>query len=69
MSFNLYLALATAVLLGVRWAIYEVQERTEDGPSFLTFMLDTNSTPHDRVRPLMFGLIAVAVVIGAFVVE
>lgn len=69
MSFNLYLALATAVLLVVRWLIYEMRERTEDGPSFLIFMLDTNSTPHDRFRPLMFCLIALAVVVGAFVVE
>lgn len=47
MTFGVYLALATLAILLVRWVLFLAYEQTDDGPSFLTLMLDPNSHPRN----------------------
>lgn len=69
MSYEFFLPLAIIVLLMVLWVIWRFVAPSNDDRSFLEVMLDGRDSGPDKYRIISIGLIAVAMVVGYFVVE
>lgn len=62
MSFEAFIVLLTIVTILVRWVLFELYDRKDDGPGFVWFMLDPDSQPSDRFRlPLLIFILGAGV--------
>ena len=50
MSFGVFMALLTLATVALRWLLFVLFQRTDDGPSFLAFMSDPGSASPDPFK-------------------